>query len=367
MCKYEYTHGGNIYDESGIEYADILDFSANINPLGMMTEVVSAAQEAVLKSNIYPDSNCRKLISKILEFEKIKNIDYNNIFCSNGASNIIFRLVFTVKPKKILVTAPSFLDYERAGRASDSEIIYFKLREESNFNIDYSIIEKIKNTQPDIVFICNPNNPTGSLAKFDLIKDIAEICKSINAFLLVDECFLDFVENAAELSAKLLLGEYKNIILLKAFTKIFAIPGLRLGYAVCSDNNLIDKLKLHGADWSVSNIAQAAGTAALENGAKYIKNTVEFLKKERSFLVEKFENAGLKVYNPSANFIFFRCPWEKRLSEKLKNRNILIRDCGNYKGICSKSGYYRTAVLTREKNLRLIDALEQIKSESGVK
>ena len=133
---YKYTHGGNIYDENGYEGENLIDFSANINPLGIPEEVLTAAKDAVHRSNIYPDSNCRLLSAKLSEFE---NVSKDNIFCANGASDIIFRLVFAVKAKKILVTAPSFADYERAGLAAGAEIIYYTLKKEAGFNIEKDI------------------------------------------------------------------------------------------------------------------------------------------------------------------------------------------------------------------------------------
>ena len=229
---YEYVHGGNIYDENGYANENIIDFSANINPLGIPGEVLAAAKNSAANANVYPDSRCRLLTAKLAEFEEV---DKSHIFCSNGASDILFRLAFAVKPKKILVTAPSFADYERAGKAAGAEIIYYGLKKENKFAVDTDIVNAILEASPDIVFICNPNNPTGNLTNTETLEDIAAACKSVGSILLADECFLDFVEESHRYSAKPLLHEYKNIVILKAFTKIFALPGLRLGYAICGD------------------------------------------------------------------------------------------------------------------------------------
>jgi histidinol-phosphate aminotransferase len=362
--NYKYVHGGNIYDDNGEikNTGDIIDFSANVNPLGMPDDVIKAAQKAVLTSDIYPDSGCRRLISATAEFE---NLESEYIICSNGASDILFRFVFAVKPRKILVTAPSYLDYERAGIAAGAETIYYTLKKENNFDIGEDIIAAIEKTSPDIVFICNPNNPTGRLATVERIRSVADICRVKNCYLLVDECFLDFA-NKTDYTAKSLISEYKNLIILKAFTKIFAMPGLRLGYAICSNAELIDKIKFHGADWAVSNIAQTAGIAALEYNkrTKYTDKTVVYVKKERDYLTENLKNAGFIVYPASANFIFFQ--GDNHLCDELRRKNILIRDCGNYKGLEPGEGYYRTAVLTKEKNIRLIQAVESI-TKLGVK
>ena len=350
MYYYEYAHGGDIYDEKGKINADIIDFSASINPLGMRPEALLAAKDSLEHSNVYPDSGCRQLGAKLSEFEGVNRA---NIFCGAGASDILFRLAFAVKPKKILVTAPSFADYERAGRAAGAELIYYTLKKENNFDIEKDIVDLIAETSPDIVFICNPNNPTGNLTDIEMLKDMAAACQSVNAILLADECFLDFVCDSSEYYAKALLEGYKNIIILKAFTKIFAMPGLRLGYAICGDTELIERMRFCGPDWAVSNIAQQAGLAALTNSKDYIENSRKYIKEQREYITRELQNLGLTVYVSQANFIFFHCP------QRLDLKNIKIRDCSGFRGL--GAGYYRVAVLTAEKNKLLVEAFEALK------
>ena len=342
---YEYAHGGNIYDENGYAHENIIDFSASINPLGIPEEALVAAKNALLRANIYPDSSCRLLTAKLAEFE---NIGAENIFCSNGASDILFRLVFAVKPGKILVTAPSFSDYERAGKAAGADIIYYFLKKDNNFNIEKDIIDAILDNSPDIVFICNPNNPTGNLTDIEILEEIAAVCK----LLLVDECFLDFVCEPHKYSAKSLIDKHKNIIILKAFTKIFAMPGLRLGYAICDNQALINRMKFCGADWAVSNVAQEAGIAALKTGREYIEKSREYIQEQREYIIGELENTGLVLYPSYANFIFFYCP------QAVDLKNIKIRDCADFKGL--ETGYYRVAVLTEEKNKIFINVVKRV-------
>jgi len=348
---YEYAHGGDIYDEKGRIDEDIIDFSANINPLGMPKEALLAAKSALASSNIYPDSDCRQLGAKLAEFE---NVDQTNIFCGAGASDILFRLAFAVKPKKILVTAPSFADYERAGRAAGAEVICYALKKDNDFDIEKDIVDLIAETSPDIVFVCNPNNPTGNLTDAKMLKEIADACQFANAILLSDECFLDFVCDLSEYSAKSLIEKYENIMILKAFTKIFAMPGLRLGYAICKDMDLINKMRFCGPDWAVSNVAQKAGLAALRVSEDYLENTRKYIREQRKYITEELKNLGFAVYMSQANFIFFHCP------HKLDLKNIKIRDCSDFRGL--GPGYYRVAVLTAEKNKLLIEALKGAKN-----
>jgi len=353
--KYEYTHGGDIYDKNGIAEKNMLDFSANINPLGIPQEALRTAKNALDRANIYPDSGNRLLISKLSEFEAVAT---SSILCTNGASDILFRLVFAVKPQRILVAAPSFADYERAGRAAGAEIIYYMLKKENGFNIENDIIDAIHVAAPDIVFLCNPNNPTANLTNAGLIEKIAATCETLNSLLLVDECFLDFVDDAPNYSAKPWLERYKILVVLKAFTKTFAMPGLRLGYALCADLTLLDRLKFCGPDWAVSNVAQEAGIAALENGTSYLETTREYVKNERDYLTRELASIGMTVYPSKTNFIFFHCPYNNNLDGELRQRGIAIRNCANFPGL--EPGYFRLAVLTSAKNHMLIQIIKEV-------
>ena len=349
---YEYVHGGDIYDKHGRPNKGLLDFSANISPLGMPPEVIHAAQEAVKHADIYPDSACRQLSIALAAFE---GVGEGSILCANGASDLIFRIAHAIRPQKVMVTAPTFADYERAGSAAGAKIIYYPLSAEDGFAIPCDIVSAILTDAPNLVFICNPNNPTGNVTDIATIREIATVCQSINAILVIDECFIDFITDAYRYTAKPLLGEYKNIVILKAFTKMFAMPGLRLGYAICEDEELFDHLRFIGPDWAVSNIAQAAGLAALASGKEYIQKTVAYIRHERERMATELTRLGFAVYPSEANFILFKCRRDIDLRGVLLTKGIMVRDCSNYKGL--GKGFYRTAVLTTEKNTRFLDAM----------
>ncbi|MCL2125390.1 MAG: aminotransferase class I/II-fold pyridoxal phosphate-dependent enzyme [Oscillospiraceae bacterium] len=366
------VHGGNIFDEYGVADDELIDFSTNINPLGMRDEARDAMRDAIERTGIYPDSRSLELSAKIAEHE---GVEREQVLCGGGASDIIFRFAYAVmglakgsgddveiqkhtaahRPATVLLTAPSFSDYERAARAAGADIEYHYLEKEKGFAIDGSIIGAIRTAAPDAVFVCNPNNPVGSLMDASLVKNIAEECRSAGAMLLVDECFLDFVDGHARFSAIPLVDGYRNIVVLKAFTKTFSMPGARLGYAVCGDIGFVEKMRSCGPDWPVSNIAQAGGIASLRDASDYLNESRNFIVEQREFLVRELMCLGMVVYPPSANFIFFYCPSGSGLAGALLERGILIRDCSNYVGL--GAGYYRVAVLDEEKNKRLIEAL----------
>jgi threonine-phosphate decarboxylase len=351
---YEYVHGGN-FNSTILPYETykIIDFSANINPFGLPEKVKQAIVNSISECEKYPDPFCRELTVSLANYEQL---DKNFLFCSNGASDIIFRLAIAVKPKKALLLAPTFSDYEKALSTVNCEISYYYLKEENNFKIDVDFLDKIDDSI-DLVIICNPNNPTGGACDKIFLKKALEKCKKTNALLFVDECFNGFLEFPFDYSVKEYIDFYDNLIILKAFTKIFAMAGIRLGYAITSNTMLIEKLRLCGQDWSVSSIAQAAGVAALKE-TQNIAKTVLYIKNERKLMIERLSSLGAKVFGSKANYIFFKVVDEPCLKGKLLLKGFLIRSCSNY--VSLNQEYYRVAVKLREDNLKLLQAVEEV-------
>jgi len=345
----ELIHGGDVYSE---ENAGAVDFSANINPLGLPQSVKKAVIEAAGTCSRYPDPLCRGLRQALGLYE---NVPPETIFSSNGASEIIFRLVWAFKPRKTLVTGPVFSEYREAAESVGGAVACYLLSEENGFEVDENLPGQIDG-DTDLVFLCNPNNPTGVPVSRGMILEIARKCQTAGAMLVIDECFMDFVPDGSALySAKPLLDEFSNIIILKAFTKIFAMPGVRLGYCMTYNPRIIEKLARCGQPWSVSTFAQAAGIAAsLER--RFVDETREYVEKERDFLKSTLTACRLKVYDSRANFVFFRAEGLFNLKERLLEKGFLIRSCANFDGL--DGSYYRIAVRTRQENLGLIKALE---------
>ena len=337
-------HGGDIYTRK-IEY----DFSANLNPLGMPEEVKNSLKNSVEVWESYPDPLCRKLVSALADFEKIPP---ENIVCGNGAADLIYRIVAAFKPKKAVIAAPTFSEYEKALRQSGSSVTKHYLLEKNEFLLDDSILE-ILNSSIDMLFLCSPNNPTGRTVSPDLLKRICEKCLAENIIFVCDECFMPFVSDAESRSVRNFLNE--NIIILKAFTKIFAMAGIRLGYAVFGSKKLAGILRKNGQFWSVSTPAQIAGEAAL-NEKKYLQKTVELVGRERNFLTSELKNAGIIVYPSEANFLLLRC--DLPLDELLIRERIAIRNCGNFDGL--KENYFRIAVRNHRENTALISAVRRV-------
>lgn len=339
----EYIHGGDIYSRE-IDH----DFSANINPLGMPESAVSALVSKISALEVYPDINCTKLVKAIAQFEGLSE---NNILCSNGAADLIYRISYALRPKKALLTAPSFSEYALALKNVGCEIEYETLFEENGFELTESVLEKIP--EADLFFLCSPNNPVGNTVKPELLERIVKQCKKSGTQLVADECFMDFVTDSEKYSAKRYLDS--GIIILKAFTKIFAMAGLRLGYMLCSDTEIIDRVRECGSCWSVSTAAQIAGTAALSEKG-YIEKTKAYVAAEREFLTSELKKLGFKVFQSEANFIFFKSQTD--IEKPLLERKIAVRNCENYAGL--KRGYYRIAVRKHDENQLLINTIERV-------
>lgn len=342
----KHIHGGDVY-----KYRECLDFSANCNPLGTPDSVKQAITDSLEHICDYPQVGCGPLKAAVAEYE---NTDPEFVICGNGAAELIFSLCRALTPKTALLLAPTFAEYEQALTSVGCEIRRCYLKEKQGFSLEESYLELLKQ-KPEIVFLCNPNNPTGITIRQELLEKILDICTKSGIFLVVDECFLDFVKDPDRHTLKGKLKTHPNLFLLKAFTKRYAMPGVRLGYGFCSDKRVLEKMEQVTQPWNVSTMAQEAGLAALKE-TEYVKEARALIFKEADWMKEKMHDLGLKIYPSEANYIFFQGP--KDLFDQCVKRKVLIRDCSNYPGL--SGGYFRVAVKTHEKNEKLIHVLTEI-------
>lgn len=355
---YKYEHGGYIYTEKTTADGKIfVDFSANINPLGIPTEVKNAVKNALNSCVNYPDPFCRELAEATGSF---LNIDSQFLFFGNGAADVLFRLALALKPKRAMILAPTFADYEKALKSVDCDVLYYNLHKENEFAPAKDIVGKLT-ARTDLLIICNPNNPTGQLIDKQLLERLLMKCRHIGAKLLLDECFMDFVDQDKAYSMRDYLSKYPELIILKAFTKTFAIPGIRLGYCMTSNEDVLTKLHQCGQDWNVSILAQEAGKAALKE-EEYLQESMQLIAEERRYLIHKLKSLGAVVYGSEANYVFFYMPNIDNLAELLRAQGYLIRSCDNYRNL--EKGYYRIAVKTRVQNRGLIKAIKETKNNA---
>jgi len=338
-----YEHGGDLYAGPGIR----LDFSVNTNPLGMPAEVERAVLEHVEDYARYPDPFCRALSKEIAAR---RGVEEGMVLCGNGAADLIFRLCACLKPVRALTLAPTFSEYGRAVTLFGGVMREHLLFEEDGFALTERILTDLT-PDTDILFLCNPNNPTGRLASPELLQRIMDECNSKGILLALDECFLDFTRGGSMAGQ---LREYPNLLILCAFTKLYAMAGLRLGYLLCADTALLLRIAAFGPTWSVSSVAQAAGRAALTVPG-WEERTRAFVQSERADLARALAELGITVFPSETNYLLLRC--EAPLYERLLARGILVRPCGNFTGLNGR--FLRIGLKSHEENAALIAAVRE--------
>lgn len=344
----ELIHGGDVYSYAAEHGGAMpLDLSANINPFGIPPRVSQAMHDAITHCERYPDPLCRALRRAIGGKQQV-NEDW--IFCGNGAAEVLFRLSAVIRPRRALLTAPTFAEYEQS--LSGCEICFHMLREREGFALTERFLDALT-PDLDAVYLCNPNNPTGRTVAPALLREIVARCRQNGTWLIVDECFLDFLEDEETHTLRTVLPDYDRLVLLRAFTKMYAVPGVRLGYCMSTNAALIDGLYRAGQPWNVSVIAQACGVAATREGA-FVRQTAAAIARERGILTEVLRARGLTVYPAQANFVLLHTQ-DLNFGQKLAQKGILVRDCSNYRGL--SAGYYRIAVRDADARQRLLAAL----------
>ena len=362
-------HGGNIYKifrEKNID--KILDYSSNINPYGLPENLKKEIFEKLFVLERYPDPDYIELREKIAEKN---NLNIENIIVGNGATEIIFLFMKILSPKKVLIVSPTFGEYERAIKAStlanDSlEINYFELKEAENFVLNIKNLETELENNYDLLILCNPNNPTGQFLKLKKLEEILKICEQKNTKLFVDEAFVEFVEDWENESIINSKENKENLFVIRAFTKFFAIPGLRLGYGICFNKNLLKKMLEKKEPWSVNNIADLAGQTVLDD-ENYIQKTKEWIKDQKKYMYENLNKIeGLRAYKTEVNFILLKIEDNllekgldvKNLRKKMLEKGILIRDASNF--IYLDKRYFRLAIKDKLNNEKVIETLTSI-------
>lgn len=345
LYQSNYTHGGDIYTD-GVQ----LDFSVNTNPFRPPESVIQAMMEAVAFSDRYPDPYCREAVKAVSCYE---GVPQNYILLGNGAAELIYSFAAAVKPGCILEASPTFTEYSRAVEVTGGEVVRYPLAKNNGFALQADILDFINKSEVEVLFLCNPNNPTGRLIDPDLLHDILERCQSRNIRLVLDECFMDFTGKHSGMNA--FLETYPNLIILKALTKNYALAGIRIGYCLCADNSLLHMMSRAVQPWNVSVIAQAAIKAALKE-RKYIIESRETIRNEREWLMLQLKSISLWVCPSDANYILFQGPIG--LDIELKKKGIMIRNCSDFAGL--DQGWYRIAVRQHPDNAVLINTLRTI-------
>lgn len=351
-------HGGNINQicsKYGLNPDEIIDFSASINPLGCPEGVRKAISERFADIKNYPDSECTSLRKTIAD--KV-HCSESNIIIGNGSNELFYLIPRALKPKQGILLQPTFSEFKDALCNANVEIVEI-VNDSGRFPIINKDIRRLKNIKEGMVFLCNPNNPTGQLT---LKEEILELVKdNTNRLIVVDEAFMDFVDEDEKYSAIKEAPLMDNLIVVRSLTKFYGFPGLRLGYLVANEST-VNKLMQFKEPWTVNTFAQIAGQVAI-NDVEFASNTREYMSGEKAFLYEGLSKInGIRPFQPSVNFILVRIDnveiTSSEIQDLLIKDNIFIRDCSNFIGLSEK--YFRVAVKTRDENQKLLRALKLV-------
>lgn len=334
-------HGGDIYG-GGIT----LDFSANTNPLGTPPGVLQAIEEALPQLHRYPDPYCRTLVDAIARHE---GLPQDFILCGSGAAELIYGFCQAAAPRKAAELAPTFSEYT-LGLQGRCQMVRYGLHQENNFDLGWDFLDFLEREQPQALFLCTPNNPTGRLIDPELLTAILQLCRSLGTRVLLDECFLDLSQGGRSMKDQ--LSQFPNLLILRAFTKSYGMAGVRLGYCLCADPAFLEAISQTTQPWNVSTLAQAAGVAALQE-REFLDTTRGLIFEQREWLKQQLEALGFWVCPSRANYLLFR--GQPGLDTALRSRGIAIRSCGNYVGL--DGHWYRIAVKLPEENRQLLAAI----------
>ncbi|MBQ7065817.1 MAG: aminotransferase class I/II-fold pyridoxal phosphate-dependent enzyme [Lachnospiraceae bacterium] len=357
----DHFHGSDlekIEQTFGIRKEEIISFSANINPLGLSENLKAYLSSHLDVITTYPDREYTGLSNAISEYTKCNP---ENIIVGNGATELISLFFSAISPKKALIIGPTYSEYEREISLSGGQIHYYFTKEENDFRFQMSDFLMEMKKDYDLVILCNPNNPTSTtLTKRELSTILSKLNEQ-NGYLLVDETYVEFVDNVEEISAVSLTEQFSNLVVLRGISKFFASPGLRLGYGITGNKDLLSFIKEHKNPWTINSVAEAAGSFMFRDKA-YIKKTSDYIKEERNFVCKSLASIeGLKIYKSTCNFVLVKITKEGINADILFDycikKKFMIRNCSSFQSL--NNLYFRVCFMRHEDNLALLNSIKE--------
>ena len=360
MIKHtDHFHGSDlemIEKVYGIKKEDIISFSANVNPLGISPKLKSTLSGRIDAIMSYPDREYTELRSKIAEYV---NTDIENIIVGNGSTELISLFIQIKRPKKALIIGPTYSEYEREVSLGGGTTRYYRLEEENNFELKLHQLEEELTSDVDLLVICNPNNPTSTSITRNDMRKILDICKQKGIFVMVDETYVEFAEDIENITSAPLTGYYNNIIILRGISKFFAAPGLRLGYAICGNIDLLKEINQRKNPWTINSLAAIAGELMFSDDS-YIADTRNLIASERTRICNLLDTCpNVKYYEPTANFILLKIlkvdVTSMDLFEAAIRKGLMIRDCSTFPFLDNK--FIRFCFMNPDTNDALLEVI----------
>lgn len=352
------VHGADINSAAelyGLEADKIIDFSSNINPfiVDSMDKIVAAGVGSLQK---YPDIKYRRLRKNIADYLGVGD---SQVIPGNGATEIIYLLMRNLSGRLAIIN-PTFSEYRKGAEIAGLSVVDFVMDWKKDFKLDLDEIYRRKD-EFDSIFICNPNNPDGSVRE---IKKLLEFAEKEGKLLIVDETFIEFADSEKDRSLVNMVEKSKNLFIIRAVTKFFGIPGIRLGYGISSNRELLQKMYDEKEPWTINSFADSASDFIFKE-EEYIRKSKEYFSKERICMINEINKIdGIKAFNSDANFILVRFENKNVLDVKenlLKRAGLLIRDASNFIGL--DSSFARVAIKNHEQNTVFVDAIRSVLGE----
>lgn len=360
--KSEHFHGSDLEKIEEIYHIprhEITSFSANVNPIGISPKLRATLAEHIDDITGYPEREYTSLRKCIADYV---DADYKNIIVGNGSSELISLFIQNLKPHKALILGPTYSEYEREVTLSGGTSRYYRLDEKHSFSVHMDSLEKQLNETVDLLIICNPNNPTSTAISRSDMRKILDICKENGIYVLVDETYVEFAEDIRLITSVPLTQYYNNIIVLRGISKFFAAPGLRLGYAVCGNRDLMKSVVGRQDPWSINTLAAVAGEIMFSD-TDYIEATRSLISSERNRICKKLDQIrDVNYYEPKANFLLVKILRDDVTADMVFDaaiqKKLMIRDCSDFPFLNNK--YFRFCIMLPEKNDELLDVIEEI-------
>lgn len=360
MEKKKSFHGSDIElieKEFGVKKEDIVNFAANVNPFGISPLLKDELVKHINIIETYPDKNYAELRASIGAY---CSCDPEYITVGNGSTELISLMAQFIHPEKALILGPTYSEYGHEIGLSGGSITYFELKESDDFKLNIEeLFRELQRVHYDMLVICNPNNPTSGIIPQDVLSLIMQLCKDLNTFIMIDETYMEFSVHEENATAAPLTERFDNFIVLRGVSKFFASPGLRLGYAITRNKELLNKIRTEQNPWTVNSIAALAGTVMYKD-SEYIKKTKDFMHEEQRRIYEIFSKSDkYKPYTADANFILLKILDEKldasSLFELAIKNNMMIRNCDSFPFLSDR--FIRFCFMSREDNDKLINLL----------
>ena len=359
----EHFHGSDLEKIEkiyGISKESIISFSANVNPLGLSPKLCEGLKNCLDVITTYPDREYTELRKTIGTY---CNTDYENILVGNGSTELISAVIKLKNPKTACLISPTYSEYEREISLSGGKCVYFQLKSEDNFSLHTeALFSLLSETGAELLVLCNPNNPTSTALHTNTLTEILNFCKEHQIFVMIDETYVEFAADYASVTAIPLLSHFDNFIILRGISKFFASPGLRLGYGLTGNRTLVKEINETKNPWTINSLAEAAGKI-LFTDTDYINRTKELIFSERERVCKELcAIPGLKVYEPSANFVLVEIKKETAdadiLFDEAIRRCLMIRNCSTFEGLNNK--FFRLCFMMPEDNDKLLDCIRKV-------